>query len=128
MVGGLISGSVYNFETVVLAFGIGGIANVVGRGITDVVKHIKISNRVNEIYSEASKIASLNSKNKSLAIWEMLGADSFSRNSFKSMDVDDIFLLLMSEGSRSLSISSLSNLTRYAIYSSIFSSLISGWF
>ena len=126
--GGLITGSVNSWETAALAFGIGGAANVIGRGISDVVKHIKVSKQIGAISNKAQSIANMSAKNKSLAIWNMVGTDNFSRNAFKSWGYDQIFNLLMTEGSNQLLINTTSNLTRYMVYSSIVSSLGSGWF
>lgn len=67
-------------------------------------------------------------KNKSLAIWNMMGSDNFSRNAFKSFGYDQIFNLLMTEASNQLAISAINNLLRFAIYSSMISSLTSGWY
>ena len=70
----------------------------------------------------------MSAKNKSLTIWNMIGTDNFSRNAFKSWGYDQIFNLLMLEGSNQLSVNTTKNLTRYMVYSSVVSSLGSGWF
>ena len=126
--GGLVTGSVNSWETAALAFGIGGVAGVIGRGASDIVKHIKVSKQIGAISNKAQSIASMSAKNKSLAIWNMVGADNFSRNAFKSWGYNQIFDLLMTEGTNQLLINSTSNLTRYLVYSSLISSLGSGWF
>ena len=126
--GGLVTGSVNSWETAALAFGIGGVAGVIGRGASDIVKHIKVSKQIGAISNKAQSIASMSAKNKSLAIWNMVGADNFSRNAFKSWGYNQIFNLLMTEGTNQLLINSTSNLTRYLVYSSLVSSLGSGWF
>ena len=126
--GGLVTGSVNSWETAALAFGIGGVAGVIGRGASDIVKHIKVSKQIGAISNKAQSIASMSAKNKSLAIWNMVGADNFSRNAFKSWGYNQIFDLLMTEGTNQLLINSTSNLTRYLVYSSLVSSLGSGWF
>ena len=81
--GGLITGSVNSWETAALAFGIGGAANVFARGVTDVIKHIKVSKQISVISNKAQSIANMSAKNKSLTIWNMVGTDNFSRNAFK---------------------------------------------
>ena len=128
VVGGLISGSVDSWSSAIIAFGIGGIANVIGRGISDIVKHVKVSKQINIISSKAQNIANMSAKNKSLAIWNMIGTDKFSRNLFKGWGYNQIFDLLMIEATTQLNISTTNNLARYMIYSSLFSSLLSGWF
>lgn len=126
--GGLINGSVNSWETAALAFAIGGAANVIGRGISDVVKHIKVSKQIGAISNKAQSIANMSLKNKSLAIWNMIGTDNFTRNAFKSWGYDQIFNLLMTEGTNQLILDTTSNFFRYMVYSSIASSLGSGWF
>ena len=126
--GGRVTDSVNSWETAALAFGIGGVAGVIGRGASDIVKHIKVSKQIGAISNKAQSVASMSAKNKSLAIWNMVGADNFSRNAFKSWGYNQIFDLLMTEGTNKLLINSTSNLTRYLVYSSLVSSLGSGWF
>ncbi len=126
--GGLISGSVNSLESVALAFCIGGIANVVGKGMSDIVKHIKVSKQINILSSKAQKIANMSAKKKSLKIWSMIGEDNFSRNSFKSWGYDQIFGLLKTEATNQMKITATKNLMRYAVYSSVVSSLGSGWY
>lgn len=101
---------------------------MIGRGASDILKHIKVSKQIGAISNKAQSIASMSAKNKSLAIWNMVGADNFSRNAFKSWGYNQIFDLLMTEGTNKLLINSTSNLTRYLVYSSLVSSLGSGWF
>ena len=126
--GGLISGSVNSWETAALAFGIGAVANVAARGVSDLVKHIKVSKQINAVRANANRIASMSSKKKSLEIWNLIGTDNLSRNAFKSWGAPEIFDLLITEASTQLQISSTNNLLRYAVYSSIISSVTSGWF
>ncbi len=126
--GGLISGSVNSLESVALAFCIGGIANVVGKGMSDIVKHIKVSKQINILSSKAQKIANMSAKKKSLKIWSMIGEDNFSRNSFKSWGYDQIFGLLKTEATNQMKIAATKNLMRYTVYSSVVSSLGSGWY
>ena len=68
--GGLISGSVSSFETAAFAFALGGVANVVGRGISDLVKHVKVSHRIDAIASEANTIANMSAKQYSMIYWK----------------------------------------------------------
>ena len=126
--GGLISGSVDSWQTALIAFGIGAIANVVGRGFSDIIKNIKLNKQVGLVHSNATRIANMSLKKKSLEIWSLIGSDNFSRNAFKSWNANDIFELLMTEATTQLKINETKNLLRYAVYSSIISSLISGWF
>jgi hypothetical protein len=60
--GGLISGSVSSWGTAAFAFALGGVANVVGRGISELVKHLKVSHRIDAIASEANTIANMSAK------------------------------------------------------------------
>ena len=53
--GGLITGSVYNGETMATAFLIGGFANIIGRGISERVTSIKAS----KIFNQSRKAKSL---------------------------------------------------------------------
>ena len=64
---------------------------MIGRGASDIVKHIKVSKQIGAISNKAQSIASMSAKNKSLAIWNMVGADNFSRNAFKSWGYNQIF-------------------------------------
>ena len=126
--GGLISGSVNSWESMAIAFGIGAVTNVFARGVSDIAKHFKVKKQINAIYPRASKIANMSSKKKSLEIWNLIGLDNFSRNAYKSWGVDQIYNLLIIEANNQISISATNNLLRYTIYSSIVSSLISGWY
>ena len=126
--GGLISGSVNSLETAAFAFALGGVANVVGRGVSDLVKYVKVSHQIDAIASEARTIANMSAKQKSLAIWEMVGMDNFSRNAYKSWTYDQIFDLLMTEATNVSAIHATNNLMRYGIYSAIVSSSMSGWY
>lgn len=126
--GGLISGSVYSWQTALLSFAIGGFANVAAKGVSDYLKHIKISKQIECVRANANRIASMSAKNKSLEIWNLIGTDNFSRNAFKSWNVSDIFNLLITEASTKMQINSTKYLLRYVVYSSIVSSTTSGWF
>lgn len=111
-----------------IGFALGGVANVVGRGISDLVKHVKVSHRIDAIASEANTIANMSAKQKSLAIWEMIGMDNFSRNAYKGWTYEQIFNLLMTEATNVSAIYATNNLMRYIIYSAIVSSTMSGWY
>ena len=126
--GGLVTGSVSSLETAAFAFALGGVANVAGRGISELVKYVKVSHRINAIASEANAIANMNAKQKSLAIWEMIGMDNFSRNAYKGWTYEQIFNLLMTEATNVSAIHATNNLMRYGIYSAIVSSSMSGWY
>lgn len=60
---------------------------MIGRGASDILKHIKVSKQIGAISNKAQSIASMSAKNKSLAIWNMVGADNFIRNAFKSWGI-----------------------------------------
>ena len=126
--GGWISGSVTSWESAGMAFLIGGTANVLGKGVSDIINKIKVGKNISVVSNEASRIASMSAKKKSLAIWEMIGTDNFSRNAFKSWGYDQILELLMTAASNQLFINSAKGLTRYVVYSALISSLDSGWY
>ena len=111
-----------------MAFGVGGVANVLGRGVSDLVKHFKVSAQMKPISYRAQTIANMNAKNKSLSIWNMIGTDNFSRNAYKGWGYDQILNLLMKEATNQMKLASAENLIRYMVYSSLISSLASGWF
>lgn len=111
-----------------MAFLIGGTANVLGKGVTDIINKIKVGKNISVVANKANKIASMSSKKKSLAIWEMIGMDNFSRNAYKSWGYDQILELLMTEANNQLFINSANGLTRYIVYSALISSLGSGWY
>lgn len=110
-----------------LVFCIGGVANVAARGASDLIKSIKVKHEINAIRNNACRIASLSAKKKSLEIWNIIGADNFSRNAFKSWGIDDIFDLLISEASVQIRLNDTNSLLRYVIYSCIISCSLSGW-
>lgn len=126
--GGWISGSVTSWETAGMAFLIGGTANVLGKGVTDIINKIKVGKNIFVVANKANKIASMSAKKKSLAIWEMIGMDNFSRNAYKSWGYDQILELLMTEANNQLFINSANGLTGYIVYSALISSLGSGWY
>ena len=70
----------------------------------------------------------MSAKKKSLTIWKMMGMDNFSRNAYKSWGYDKILELLMTEVNNQLFINSANGLTRYIVYSTLISSLGSGWY
>ena len=92
------------------------------------IQHFKVNKIVSNISNKAQSIANMGSKQKSLTIWNMIGLDNFTRNSYKSWGYDQIFNLLMTEASNQLQIIHIKNLTRYFVYSSTTSSLLSGWY
>lgn len=126
--GGLVSGSVDSWGSAALAFGLGGVANVFGRGLSDAIKHFKVGKQVNAISARARSIANMSAKKKSLTIWNMLGTDKFMRNAYKGWGYDQIFELLMSQPAAELAMFTVNNLTRYMVYSSVTSSILSGWY
>ena len=128
VLGGWISGSVTSLETAGMAFLIGGTANVFGKGVTDIINKIKVGKNISLVANKANKIASMSAKKKSLAIWEMIGMDNFSRNAYKSWGYDQILELLMTEANNQLFIHSANGLTSYIVYSALISSLGSGWY
>ena len=129
VIGGLISGSVNSIQTGIIAFTIGGLANVLAKGVTEIAKNIKINKQViSKVRSDANKISNMSLKKKSLKIWDLIGMDNYSRNSFKTWNANDIFNLLVTEASVQTKINAIRNLMRYSVYSSIISSLASGWY
>ena len=60
--GGWVSGSVNSWESAAVAFALGGVANVAGRGISELVKHVKVSHCIDAIASEANTIANMSAK------------------------------------------------------------------
>ena len=70
----------------------------------------------------------MSAKKKSLTIWNMLGTDKFMRNAYKGWGYDQIFELLMSQPAAELAMFTVNNLTRYMVYSSVTSSILSGWY
>ena len=126
--GGLVSGSVVSWGSAAFAFGLGGVANVCGRGLSDAIKHFKVGKQVNAISARARSIANMSAKKKSLTIWNMLGTDKFMRNAYKGWGYDQIFELLMSQPAAELAMFTVNNLTRYMVYSSVTSSILSGWY
>ncbi len=105
------------------------ILNVLAKGVTEIAKNIKINKQViSKVRSDANKISNMSLKKKSLKIWDLIGMDNYSRNSFKTWNANDIFNLLVTEASVQTKINAIRNLMRYSVYSSIISSLASGWY
>ena len=96
--------------------------------LLSLIQYFKVNKIVSNISNRAQSIANMGSKQKSLTIWNMIGVDNFTRNSYKSWGYDQIFNLLMTEASNQLKIIHIKNLTRYFVYSSTTSSLLSGWY
>ena len=114
--GGLITGSVYNGETMATAFLIGGFANIIGRGISERVTSIK-----------ASKIFNQSRKAKSLDVQKLqahklnMGSKALKgryANAFKNTTKLEICRLLYNA----------SSWLRFGIFSSLISSGLSGWY
>ena len=114
--GGLITGSVYNGETMATAFLIGGFANIIGRGISEKVTSIK-----------ASKIFNQSRKAKSLDVQKLqahrlnMGSKALKGryvNAFKNTTKLEICRLLYNA----------SPWLRFGIFSSLTSSGLSGWY
>lgn len=126
--GGWISGSVDSWGSAALAFGLGGVANVFGRGLSDAIKHFKVSKQVDAISAKAHSISNMSAKRKSLTIWNMVGTDKFMRNAYKGWGYDQIFNLLMQQPATELAMYTVNNLVRYMVYSSVTSSILSGWY
>ena len=113
---GLVTGSVNSWETALLAFGIGAIANVVAYGISNKLANV-----------QAGKIFNQGKKAKSLAVQKLqghplnMGAKALKGrfiNAFKQTSQKEIVKLLKNA----------SPWFRYGIYSTIFSSTMSGWY
>ena len=115
--GGMISGSVKpDALSIFKAVLIGGFANVIANGLSDYFK-----------YSKASKIFNQSRKAKSLLVQELqghplnMGPKAFKGryvNAFKDTTLKEIEDLIENANS----------LFRYGVFSSIFSSLLSGWY
>ena len=120
--GGLISGSVNSWETGVLAFLIGGTANILGKFVSDQIKYF------DAVEIKARSISKMSAKKKSLAIWKMLGTDKSMRNAYKDWTYELIFDVVLEQPMSQHFISSLNDLSRYMLYSSLTSTLCSGWY
>lgn len=116
VVGGLITGSVNSLEALGFAFAVGGVANVIARGVTEKIVNVK-----------ASKIFNQSNKAKSLAVQKLqghplnMGAKALKgnmRNAFKGVTQKEIANLLMKANPY----------LRLVIYSAISSSVLSGWY
>ena len=122
VVGGLISGSVNSFETGVLAFLIGGTANIFGKFVSDQIKYF------DAVEIKARSISKMSAKKKSLAIWKMLGTDKSMRNAYKDWQYELIFDVVLEQPMSQHFISSLDDLSKYMLFSSLTSVLCSGWY
>ena len=118
MLGGWVSGSVdfENRATVLSAYFIGAFANVMARGVTDILVNVKASN----IFNQSNKA-------KSLAVQKLqghplnMGTKALSgtmRNAFKATTQDEIITLLLKANPW----------FRLGIYSGLISSVLSGWY
>ena len=113
VVGGVVSGSVYNVQTVLIAFGLGGIANVAARGISDLINKGLSASAKKSIDSYAYNDISLEDL---IGIDNGIGSPVF--NKFMS-DAGKLTTRALGCWAKSL---------MYAIASSSISSIISGWF
>ena len=113
VVGGVVSGSVNNVQTALVAFGLGSFANVAARGLSDLInKGISVS---------AQK--SLNSyAYNDIGLEDLIGIDSGIGS--------PVFNEFMSEAGKLVTraLGSWAKSLMYAITSSSISSIISGWF
>ena len=91
-------------------------------------KHFKVSRQVDAISAKAHSIANMSVKRKSLTIWKMVGSDKFMRNAYKGWGYDQVFDLLMQQPTTELAMYTVNNLVRYMVYSSVTSSILSGWY
>ena len=116
LMGGIISGSVYNLETALLAFSIGALANLIAYGVSAKLTDAKAS----QIYNQSRKA-------KSLSVQKLQGhrlnmgskalKGSF-RNAFKDTTQAEIAGL----------IKNANPWIRLGIYSTSISSFLSGWY
>jgi len=113
--GGVITGAVTDVNSGVFAFGLGGFANIVGRGAAELFSWFK-----------AGKIANQSNKIKSLVIQQLqgnssnMGAKALSssfRNAFKGTSRSEIFKLIHKAKN-----------TQHIMYSTFISSVLSGWY
>ncbi len=113
VVGGVVSGSVYNAQTVLIAFGLGGIANVAARGISDLINKGLSASAKKSIDSYAYNDISL----EDLIVFDNgIGSPVF--NKFMG-DAGKLTTRALGCWAKSL---------MYAIASSSISSILSGWF
>ncbi len=113
VVGGVVSGSVYNAQTVLIAFGLGGIANVAARGISDLINKGLSASAKKSIDSYAYNDISLEDL---IGIDNGIGSPVF--NKFMG-DAGKLTTRALGCWAKSL---------MYAIASSSISSILSGWF
>ena len=114
--GGMISGSVTDLKTGLIAFGIGSVASVIAYGVGDVLANFK-----------ASRIFNQGNKAKSLAVQKLKGhplnmgakvLKGSQRNLFKQTTKKEIVSLIRNANP----------LFRYSFYSTLLSCSISGWY
>jgi RHS repeat-associated protein len=122
VLGGFISGSVNSFGTAVQAFLIGGAANIFGKWVSDQIKYF------DAVEIKARSISKMGAKKKSLAIWKMLGTDKSMRNAYKDWTYELIFDVVLEQPISQHLISGLNDLSKYMVYSSLTSTLCSGWY
>ena len=113
VVGGVVSGSVNNVQTALIAFGIGSIANVAARGISDLINKGISASAQKSLDSYAYKDISLEDL---IGIDNGIGSPVF--NEFMN-DAGKLATRALGSWAKSL---------MYAITSSSISSIISGWF
>lgn len=119
VIGGIIAGSVTDFKSAAIAFGIGAIAGVISKGVA----HIRLN-------VQSKSILSIHGKARSLAINDFMIKHNFtpvnmghstfggwSRNIFKSICGESVTMLVEEAFSRSA-----------IVYSAIVSSSLSGWY
>ena len=113
VVGGVVSGSVYNAQTVLIAFGLGGIANVAARGISDLI---------NKGLSASAKKSIDSYAYNDISLEDLIGVD----NGIGS----PVFYKIMSDAGKltTRALGCWAKSLMYAIASSSISSIISGWF
>ncbi|MGN1295969.1 MAG: hypothetical protein ACI4U5_06120, partial [Bacilli bacterium] len=115
VMGGLISGSVDNWQTAAIAFGIGGFANMVARGVTNLINK--------GITANAQKQLS-NSIYADVKLSDLVGID------VKNNGINISYLSILKHASQ-LTAYSFGNWVKSAIYAflnSTISCLISGWY
>jgi RHS repeat-associated protein len=114
--GGLISGAVDNWQTALLAFGIGGLANVGARGITTMINR--------GLSAAASKQLNQNLLYKNMTLADLIATNVSTGSATTIMNkmassVSQIILLASGYWSKS---------AVYSLVNSTISSLLSGWF
>ena len=113
VVGGFISGSVNNAQTALIAFGLGSFANVVARGISDLI---------NKGISASAQKSLKSYAYKDIGLEDLIGIDNGVDSS--------VFNRFMSDAGKltTRALGGWAKSLTYAITSSSISSIISGWF